>query len=506
MNRIGIAFGGLMIVMLAPSSALAWGSANRYGGSTEHVAGEGTEHTNRYGGSTDHAYGGGTEHSNVYGGSTEGKYGYGAEHTNAAGGVTEGKYGEGAYHAGPGAVPGYHPPAYPAYPAAPAAYHPYHPPVAVPYYTSTGCTRHYRLSHLGALVRARCGLGERQPLRRQHGAHGRRRHRTHQRLRHQHRARLRRRHRAYQRLRRHHGRQVRRRRLSRRPLRRDRLPSAWLRRRLLPSAGLLPVPPTGGGVHLPVLRLLRLRGCRWGRGRHGGGRGHRVVEHRCRHLERLLGGCRRRQREHGRRLQRRCCDRVRRRRGQHQLRDGRELRDAAARRHVHQQGRHHLLPERQYLVPAGLRRERRLLPRGARRRDDRGNTRPDGAALPHAAGWAAWWVRKRRNSSSRPWRRPHRRRSRWARRSPSKFRSRSRREATPSTSRTASSSSSSSLARDLPYCTLAPASPSSPRRLEPAHVRGPQRRLRRQSKRCRRSDGRRRPASSSLPTRHNPTR
>ena len=69
--------------LLSAVSARAWASANRFGGSsfhtwgasghtntwggsTEHVAGEGTEHTNAWGGNTDHAYGGGTQHTNVY--------------------------------------------------------------------------------------------------------------------------------------------------------------------------------------------------------------------------------------------------------------------------------------------------------------------------------------------------------------------------------------------------------------------------------------------------------
>ena len=88
----------------------------RYGGSSAHEAGQGTEHTNAYGGSTAHAYGGGTEHTNVYGGKTAGAYGAGAVHTTA--------YGATAYH----------PPAYRHLSTYPA----YHPPVAVPYYAS-GC-------------------------------------------------------------------------------------------------------------------------------------------------------------------------------------------------------------------------------------------------------------------------------------------------------------------------------------------------------------------------------
>ena len=112
--------------MLSAGSARAWASANRFGGSsfhtwgasghtntwggsTEHVAGEGTEHTNAWGGNTDHAYGGGTEHTNVYGGSTYGAYGVGVGHTYPSGASV-----------------------YAGYPA-------YHPPVAVPYYAASGC-------------------------------------------------------------------------------------------------------------------------------------------------------------------------------------------------------------------------------------------------------------------------------------------------------------------------------------------------------------------------------
>jgi hypothetical protein len=105
--------------LLVPPSAQAWASANRFGGSsfhsfgasghtnswggsTDHVAGDGTEHTNAYGGSTEHAYGGGTEHTNVYGGSTYGAYGAGVGHTYPSGGSVYG----GVYHP-PVAVPAY---------------------------------------------------------------------------------------------------------------------------------------------------------------------------------------------------------------------------------------------------------------------------------------------------------------------------------------------------------------------------------------------------------------
>lgn len=97
----------------------SWGDTsheNAWGGSTTHVAGEGTEHTNAYGGNSAHAYGGGSEHTNMYGGSTYGEAGYGAVHTYPDGASFH------AYGYGYG------------YPA-------YHPPVAVPYYGSTcyGC-------------------------------------------------------------------------------------------------------------------------------------------------------------------------------------------------------------------------------------------------------------------------------------------------------------------------------------------------------------------------------
>ena len=118
MNRITIA--ALLISTFWCGHALAWSHANRYGGSTEHAYGEGTEHTSAWGTSTAHAWGGGTEHTNVYGG------------------TTAGKYGEGAYHAGPYGATAYHPPAYGGAYYHPPAYYPYHPPVAVPYYSS-GC-------------------------------------------------------------------------------------------------------------------------------------------------------------------------------------------------------------------------------------------------------------------------------------------------------------------------------------------------------------------------------
>ena len=112
MNKSLIGISILLAGTLCSSQAMAWASANRFGGSTEHVPGA-TEHTNAFGGSSEHAYGEGTEHTNAYGGSTAHAWGGGTEHTDA--------YGATAYR----------PPAYPAYPV-------YHPPVAVPAYSS-GC-------------------------------------------------------------------------------------------------------------------------------------------------------------------------------------------------------------------------------------------------------------------------------------------------------------------------------------------------------------------------------
>jgi hypothetical protein len=80
MNKLIIGITGCLISALWCGPAAAWASANRYGGSTEHVAGVGTEHTNAYGGSSEHAYGGGSEHTSMYGGNTAGKYVEGAEH------------------------------------------------------------------------------------------------------------------------------------------------------------------------------------------------------------------------------------------------------------------------------------------------------------------------------------------------------------------------------------------------------------------------------------------
>jgi hypothetical protein len=112
--------------LLAPAPGLAWASANRFGGSSFHGWGE-SGHSNAWGGSTEHVAGEGTEHTNAWGGDTEHAYGGGTEHTNVYGGTTAGAYGAGVVHTDPAGVP-----VYGGYPA-------YHPPVAVPYYSSTGC-------------------------------------------------------------------------------------------------------------------------------------------------------------------------------------------------------------------------------------------------------------------------------------------------------------------------------------------------------------------------------
>lgn len=119
------------LATLVPSTqALAWASANRAGGFTSHSFGE-TSHTNAFGGSSTHVAGEGTEHTNTYGGSTaHSEYG-GTEHTNVYGGSTAGAYGAGAEHTTYYGATAYHPPAYGAYPV-------YHPPAYVPAY-STGC-------------------------------------------------------------------------------------------------------------------------------------------------------------------------------------------------------------------------------------------------------------------------------------------------------------------------------------------------------------------------------
>ena len=53
------------LATLVPSTqALAWASANRAGGFTSHSFGE-TSHTNAFGGSSTHVAGEGTEHTNL---------------------------------------------------------------------------------------------------------------------------------------------------------------------------------------------------------------------------------------------------------------------------------------------------------------------------------------------------------------------------------------------------------------------------------------------------------
>ena len=119
MKMIVIGFVSFLIIAVSSGPAGAWATANRFGGSTQHAYGEGTQHTNMYGGSTSHGWYGGTTHTNVYGG------------------TTSGAYGAGVYHTYPSGASYYHPP-YPAYhPAYPV--YPYHPPVAVPYYSAAGC-------------------------------------------------------------------------------------------------------------------------------------------------------------------------------------------------------------------------------------------------------------------------------------------------------------------------------------------------------------------------------
>lgn len=112
--------------LVSAGPAQAWASANRFGGSSYHTWGA-SGHTNTWGGSTQHVAGEGTEHTNAYGGSTEHAYGGGTEHTNMYGGSTYGAYGAGVGHTYPSGAS-----VYGGYPA-------YHPPVAVPYYASSGC-------------------------------------------------------------------------------------------------------------------------------------------------------------------------------------------------------------------------------------------------------------------------------------------------------------------------------------------------------------------------------
>jgi len=134
MKSIVITAAVLLTGILWQSPAGAWSSANRYGGSTSHSEGQ-TSHTNAYGGSTSHEAGQGTEHTNTYGGSTGHAYGGGTEHTNAYGGSTSGAYGQGATHTTAYGATAYRPPGSAGY----AGYPAYHPPVAVPYYSASGC-------------------------------------------------------------------------------------------------------------------------------------------------------------------------------------------------------------------------------------------------------------------------------------------------------------------------------------------------------------------------------
>lgn len=138
-------------VALPSGPAAAWASANRFGGSTEHVPGA-TEHTNAYGGSSAHAYGEGSEHTNMYGGSSAHAWDGGTTHTNVYGGTTTGAYGAGAVHTTPYGATAYRPPGYPAAPV----YAPYHPPVAVPYYSS-GCYNCAGAAAAGAVVGVAAG-------------------------------------------------------------------------------------------------------------------------------------------------------------------------------------------------------------------------------------------------------------------------------------------------------------------------------------------------------------
>ncbi|MBL8413917.1 MAG: hypothetical protein JNM42_05720 [Propionivibrio sp.] len=112
----------LLGVAVPTGQALAWASANRFGGSTEHVPGA-TEHTNAYGGSSAHVEGVGSEHTNMDGGRTATSYGYGTVHT------------------APDGASAYRPP----------EYAPYHPPVVVPHYAS-GCYNCANADAAGAVV------------------------------------------------------------------------------------------------------------------------------------------------------------------------------------------------------------------------------------------------------------------------------------------------------------------------------------------------------------------
>ncbi len=133
MKKTKVCIMAVLITMAWAGQAHAWSRGNAAGGSTSHTEGA-TSHENRWGGSSAHVAGEGTEHTNTYGGGTAHAYGGGTEHTNTYGGTTAGQYGEGAYHTYPSGATAYHPAGYAAYPTYPA----YHPPVAVATY-STGC-------------------------------------------------------------------------------------------------------------------------------------------------------------------------------------------------------------------------------------------------------------------------------------------------------------------------------------------------------------------------------
>jgi hypothetical protein len=143
--------GALFLGVLWQDPAGAWPSANRYGGSTSHSEGE-TSHTNAYGGSSSHSYGQGTEHTNAYGGSSAHAYRGGTEHTNAYGGTTSGAYGQGATHTYTSGATAYHPPGSASY----SGYSAYHAPVAVPYYSASGCNG--CAAAAGAIVGATAGV------------------------------------------------------------------------------------------------------------------------------------------------------------------------------------------------------------------------------------------------------------------------------------------------------------------------------------------------------------
>ncbi|MBK9987232.1 MAG: hypothetical protein IPP21_09910 [Betaproteobacteria bacterium] len=118
------------VATLVPATqALAWASANRAGGFTSHSFGE-TSHSNAFGGSTTHVAGEGTEHTNTYGGSTaHSEYG-GTKHPTCTAAAPAGARWRVPSPHLHGAT-AYHPPGYGAYPV-------YHPPAYVPAY-STGC-------------------------------------------------------------------------------------------------------------------------------------------------------------------------------------------------------------------------------------------------------------------------------------------------------------------------------------------------------------------------------